>query len=143
MAAVSTVPKLLRVAAIVGSLRKASINAGVARAFAAVAPEYGMEVVVIENDLPMFNSDLWTLNDRGDPSGPGAVDAAKAAVAAADAVAIISPEYNYGVSSRAEFARCVATNWMAVAHVDTKRCRPVAQRPQAKPHFVCAKCSRT
>ena len=92
------VPKLLRVAAIVGSLRKASINAGVARAFAAVAPDYGMEVVVIDNDLPMFNSDLWETDADGNPTAPGAVDAAKAAVAAADAVAIISPEYNYGVS---------------------------------------------
>jgi len=56
MAATSSVPRVLRIAAIVGSLRKASINAGLARAFAAEAPVSGMEVTFVPNDLPMFNS---------------------------------------------------------------------------------------
>tara|TARA_Y100000780_G_C13528733_1_gene356820 strand:+ start:563 stop:733 length:171 start_codon:yes stop_codon:yes gene_type:complete len=55
MAAAALVPKVLRVAAIVGSLKRASVNAGVARAFAAAAAAHGMEVITVDNDLPMFN----------------------------------------------------------------------------------------
>ncbi|KAA0147854.1 hypothetical protein FNF29_07068 [Cafeteria roenbergensis] len=76
---------------------RASVNAGVARAFAAAAAAHGMEVITVDNDLPMFNSDLWTVGEDGQPVAPAAVAAAKEAVRGADAVAIFSPEYNYGV----------------------------------------------
>ncbi|KAA0145830.1 hypothetical protein FNF31_07948 [Cafeteria roenbergensis] len=56
-----------------------------------------MEIITVDNDLPMFNSDLWTVGEDGQPVAPAAVAAAKEAVRGADAVAIFSPEYNYGV----------------------------------------------
>ena len=47
----------------------------------------------------LARSDLWTVGADGQPMAPPSVAAAKEAVRGADAVAIFSPEYNYGVSA--------------------------------------------
>jgi hypothetical protein len=47
---------------------------------------------------PMRRSDLWETGKDGQLVGPSAVLEAKARVAEADAIAIVSPEYNYSVS---------------------------------------------
>ena len=80
--------------AISGSLRAVSSNGAVLDAAAALAPP---DVVVTRFDdlagLPAFNPDL----DVEGAEPPPAVAAWRAAVAAADALVICSPEYAHGV----------------------------------------------
>jgi NAD(P)H-dependent FMN reductase len=82
----------MRVLALSGSLRAASINSALLRAAARLAPP-GMAVTVFAGlgDLPLFNPDL-------EARLPPPVGAWQAAVAAADALLIASPEYAHGVS---------------------------------------------
>jgi NAD(P)H-dependent FMN reductase len=78
--------------ALCGSLRAASINATLLRAGAALAPP---DVTLVLHpslaDLPLFNPD-------GETDPPVPVLRLRAAVAAADALVIASPEYAHGVS---------------------------------------------
>ncbi|QNG19318.1 NAD(P)H-dependent oxidoreductase [Rhodococcus triatomae] len=78
------------VLALVGSLRAASVNRQLAELAAASAPE-GAEVTVYEGlaDLPFYNEDL-------DVEGADlpAVRALRAAGAEADALLLLTPEYN-------------------------------------------------
>jgi len=79
-----------RVAVVVGSLRKESLNRKMAKALAAMAPpSLSLEIVEI-GDLPHYNQD-----DDGNP--PAASVAFKAKIAAADAVLFVTPEYNRSV----------------------------------------------
>jgi NAD(P)H-dependent FMN reductase len=55
MAAVTAGLKVLRVAAIVGSLRSASVNRGVFRALQAEGAKHGLEIFEVPNDFPLFN----------------------------------------------------------------------------------------
>lgn len=82
----------MNVLALCGSLRAASINAALLRAAARLAPE-GMAIAVFDGlgSLPLFNPDL-------EPDVPAPVRALHAAVAAADALLIASPEYAHGVT---------------------------------------------
>ena len=82
----------IRIAGICGSLREASLNKGLLRAAAELAPA-GMEVQIFTRlgDIPPYNDDVFV---KGDPEP---VAAMKAFIAAADALLIVSPEYNYGV----------------------------------------------
>src|SRR4051812_6077978 len=78
-----------KVAVIVGSLRKGSINEQLARALAKLAaPALEMTIVSIA-DLPVYNPDI-------DGSTPAA-DVFRAAVKAADAVLFVTPEYNRSI----------------------------------------------
>jgi len=83
---------MMRVLAISGSLRAASINSALLRACARLAPA-GMQVDVHEGlgTLPLFNPDL-------EATPPRAVRALRAAVAGADVLLLASPEYAHGVS---------------------------------------------
>lgn len=82
----------IRIVAFAGSLRRASLNRGLVRAAADVAPD-GVTVQVLDlHDLPMYNADEEA---RGTPP---AVQTFKQAVADADALLIATPEYNYSVS---------------------------------------------
>ena len=56
----------IKVVAITGSLRKASVNAGLLRAAAALAPKHDMEFNIVSADLPLFNEDLETGGAAGD-----------------------------------------------------------------------------
>lgn len=82
----------MRVLALSGSLRAASINAAFCRLLARVAPA-GVEVEVFAGmaALPLFNPDL-----EADP--PAAVQTLREAVSQADALVIASPEYAHGIS---------------------------------------------
>lgn len=74
-----------------GSLRKGSFNRALLRAAVALAPkEVNLETFDLEG-IPPFNQDQE--NDM-----PSKVKAFKAKVKAADAVLIVTPEYNYSVS---------------------------------------------
>jgi chromate reductase, NAD(P)H dehydrogenase (quinone) len=81
----------MKVLGLSGSLRAASLNAALLRTAARLAPG-GMQVSVRGlGELPLFNPDL-------EAQVPAAVAALRAAVDAADALLIASPEYARGVS---------------------------------------------
>lgn len=82
----------LNLVTLVGSLRKASVHGGVARALPALAPE-GVKIAPLGSigDFPLYNADV---QDKGFPA---AVEAMGAAILASDGVIIVSPEYNYSV----------------------------------------------
>jgi chromate reductase len=82
----------MRILAISGSLRAASINSALLRATLRLAPE-GMDIVFFNGvgSLPLFNPDLET-------RVPPPVALLRNAVAEADALLIASPEYAHGVT---------------------------------------------
>jgi NAD(P)H-dependent FMN reductase len=84
----------IKVLALVGSLRAASINRQIAELAAEVAPE-GVTVTVFDGlgELPFYNEDIDpAMGVQGD--GPAAVAALRAAAAEADAALVVTPEYN-------------------------------------------------
>ena len=84
----------IKVLALVGSLRAASINRQIAELAAEVAPE-GVTVTVFESlgALPFYNEEIDpAVGAEGDT--PAAVAALRAAAAEADAVLVVTPEYN-------------------------------------------------
>lgn len=85
----------IRVAALIGSLRAASLNRSLFEHVLTLAPD-GM---VIEEasirGLPVYDDDLRTSNEED--GFPEAVCAVRQTVRDADAVLFISPEYNYSI----------------------------------------------
>ena len=83
----------LNVITLVGSLRKASFNAALARQLPKWAPE-GMAITEAPPwaDFPIYNADDHNANGI-----PASVTRLAEAIRAADGVIIVSPEYNYGV----------------------------------------------
>ena len=79
----------VKVLALVGSLRAASINRQLAELAAETAPD-GVTVTVFEGlgDLPFYNEDI----DNDDV--PASVVALRQAAAEADAALVVTPEYN-------------------------------------------------
>lgn len=85
-------PTKLRVVGISGSLRKSSYNSSLLRAAKRLAPK-GMEVQEISiAEIPLYNEDLREMGY------PPEVLALREAIAAADAVLLVTPEYNYSIS---------------------------------------------
>ncbi|MEB3983716.1 NAD(P)H-dependent oxidoreductase [Mycobacterium sp. 663a-19] len=84
----------IKVLALVGSLRSASINRQIAELAAAVAPD-GVAVAVFEGlaELPFYNEEI---DDAMTPGAPALdpVAALRAAAAGADAALVVTPEYN-------------------------------------------------
>ena len=86
----STAPTL-RVLGISGSLRKGSSNSALLRAAVELAPP-GVQIETCEiRDIPAFDEDLRAQGN------PPAVEQFRARIAAADAVLIATPEYNYSI----------------------------------------------
>jgi chromate reductase len=85
---------VVKILGISGSLRKASFNSAALRAAKELAPE-GVEFTIHEGlrDIPPYDDDL-----RTGEGYPGSVQAFRAAIKAADAVLIATPEYNYSIS---------------------------------------------
>jgi len=82
----------LKLAAFCGSLRKASFNRMALHAFIERLPA-GASVDTIEiGDWPLYDADLQA------EGFPGKVQAAQKIMLAADAIVLVSPEYNYGIS---------------------------------------------
>ncbi len=79
----------VKILALVGSLRAASVNRQLAELAAETAPE-GVTVTVYEGlgDLPFYNEDI----DNED--APASVVALRAAAADSDATLVVTPEYN-------------------------------------------------
>uniref|UniRef100_A0A453GP74 NAD(P)H dehydrogenase (quinone) n=5 Tax=Triticinae TaxID=1648030 RepID=A0A453GP74_AEGTS len=95
---VAAAKPILRVAAVCGSLRRASYNRGLLRAAAEVCEESvpGMRVEHVDiSALPLLNTDLET------PDGgfPPAVEAFRDRIASADCFLFGSPEYNYSIAT--------------------------------------------
>jgi chromate reductase, NAD(P)H dehydrogenase (quinone) len=84
--------KPLRFVVMVGSLRKGSYNAAVARALPALAPE-GVSITPLGSvgEFPLYNQDL---RDQGFPP---VVTEMGQAIVDADGVIIVTPEYNYSI----------------------------------------------
>lgn len=82
--------KKIKVAALIGSLRKESINRSVFETAKEVCPE-DMELIEIEIDnLPLFNQDY-------EKDLPRTVINFKKKIIESDAILFITPEYNYSV----------------------------------------------
>jgi len=81
----------LRVLGIAGSLRAGSFNRALLRAAQELAPE-GMEIRAFDiAPIPLYNADVEA---KGDPEP---VAALKTAIREADALLVVTPEYNFGV----------------------------------------------
>ncbi|OYY76425.1 MAG: hypothetical protein B7Y43_15395 [Sphingomonas sp. 28-62-20] len=87
-----TIKKPLRFVALLGSLRKDSFHGTIARALPSLAPE-GVTVTSAGSirELPHYDADLQA------EGFPPALLAIAAAIQEADAVIIVTPEYNYSV----------------------------------------------
>jgi NAD(P)H-dependent FMN reductase len=80
---------VVKVLALVGSLRAASVNRQLAELAAETAPDgVSVEVFTGLGDLPFYNEDI----DKGDV--PASVAALREAAADADAALVVTPEYN-------------------------------------------------
>jgi chromate reductase len=80
-----------RILAFAGSLRKASYNAAALRALQPLAPA-GVTIAIHDlSDIPLYNEDV---EKQGLPTS---VVTFRQAIAAADALVIATPEYNYSV----------------------------------------------
>ena len=81
----------MKVLGISGSLRKGSYNSMALRAAQKLAPA-GIEIEIADiSAIPLYNDDVRTAGE------PQAVADLKAKVRAADAVLLVSPEYNFSV----------------------------------------------
>jgi chromate reductase len=81
---------MFKVAVIVGSLRRESINRRFAQALAKLAADT-LEFDFVElGDVPIYNEDLWQ-------NPPPAVTRLKQSIEAADAVLFVTPEYNRSI----------------------------------------------
>lgn len=79
-----------KIAVVVGSLRKQSINRKVALALAELAPA-NLELSIVEiGDLPLYNEDI-------DVTPPAAYSTFRQQVASSDALLFVTPEYNRSV----------------------------------------------
>ncbi|MBV9286796.1 MAG: NAD(P)H-dependent oxidoreductase [Hyphomicrobiales bacterium] len=84
--------KPLRFAAMVGSLRKGSFNAAIARALPALAPEgVTIEPLPSVGEFPLYNFDV---QEKGFPE---IVTRTGEAIRQADGVIFVTPEYNHSV----------------------------------------------
>ncbi|MEN0585778.1 MULTISPECIES: NADPH-dependent FMN reductase [unclassified Kosakonia] len=83
----------LKVVTLLGSLRRGSFNAMVARTLPKLAPA-GMEVTPLPSiaDIPLYVADI-----QQEEGFPQSVEAIAAQIRAADGVVIVTPEYNYSV----------------------------------------------
>ena len=81
----------LRVLGIAGSLRAASFNRALLRAAQELTPD-GLEIRTFDiAPIPLYNADVEA---KGDPEP---VAALKTAIREADALLVVTPEYNFGV----------------------------------------------
>jgi len=82
----------LRFVVMVGSLRRGSFNAAVARALPALAPD-GVSIAPLPSvgDFPLYNADV---QEQGIPA---IVTQVGEAIRRADGVIIVTPEYNYSI----------------------------------------------
>ena len=83
---------MTNIVGISGSLRRASFNSGLLRAAQAVMPENALLEILSIAGIPLYNADEETASGI-----PPSVAGLKDAIAAADGVLLVSPEYNNGI----------------------------------------------
>jgi|SRR5690242_2079154 chromate reductase, NAD(P)H dehydrogenase (quinone) len=84
---------LLRFAVMVGSLRKGSFNAAIARALPALAPDQAtIEPLPSVGEFPLYNYDV-----QQEVGFPPVVTRTAEAIREADGVIIVTPEYNHTI----------------------------------------------
>jgi chromate reductase len=81
---------IIKILGIAGSLRKESYNRSALRAAVKLVPQEALLETFELDNIPPFNSDL-------ERELPHSVRAFKTAIKAADAILIVTPEYNYSV----------------------------------------------
>lgn len=110
---------MIRIVGIAGSLRRDSFNRALLRAAASHAPD-GVTVQPAEiSRIPLYDGDVEKR------SVPDAVKALKDEVSGADALLLVSPEYNHGIPGVMKNV----IDWMSRPPADIKtvfRARPVA-----------------
>lgn len=112
----------IRLAAISGSLRSGSANTAVLRTVQDHLPgKVEMSILPIDR-VPLYNQDL------DGPHAPAEVVAFKAAIDAADALVVCSPEYNFGVPGVLKNA----LDWAS---------RPAFASPLKNKHVLIMSCS--
>ncbi|XP_073142026.1 NADPH:quinone oxidoreductase-like [Henckelia pumila] len=96
MAAISSTPPIVKVAALSGSLRKGSFNQGLIRAAIEISKSInGLEIEHVDiSPLPFLNTDLEV-----NGTYPPAVEAFRQKILDADCYLFASPEYNYSVTA--------------------------------------------
>ncbi len=102
---------------LLGSLRRGSYNAAIARALPALAPA-GVTISPLGSiaDLPLYNADIQA------EGFPAAALAMGEAITAADGVIVVTPEYNYSVPG----ALKNALDWMSRLPAPPFAGKPVA-----------------
>ncbi|XP_073144031.1 NADPH:quinone oxidoreductase-like [Henckelia pumila] len=96
MAAISSTPPLVKVAALSGSVRKVSFNRGLIRAAIEISKSInGLEIEHVDiSPLPFLNTDLEV-----NGTYPPVVEAFRQKILDADCYLFASPEYNYSVTA--------------------------------------------
>lgn len=113
-----------KIAIVVGSLRKGSINRKVARSICSFASDM-LDCSIVEiGDLPLYNQD-----DETNPSE--AVTRFRQQIAAADGVLFCTPEYNRGVPGALKNAIDVGSRPYGFSVWDKKPCAIVTASPGA------------
>jgi NAD(P)H-dependent FMN reductase len=111
---------VIRIIGIAGSLRRGSYNAAVLRAAASMMPPHSMLAQESIAGVPLYNAD-----DEAEQGIPAPVVRLKDAIAGADGLLLVSPEYNHGVPGVAKNA----IDWLSRPAADIPRIfggRPVA-----------------
>src|SRR4051812_29117296 len=103
---------MARLVGISGSLRQGAFNTGLLRAAATVLPEGSQLDVRTLHGVPLYNAD-----DETTTGIPVAVQALKEAVASADGVLLVTPEYNNSIPG--VFKNGI--DWMSRPAADAKR----------------------
>jgi NAD(P)H-dependent FMN reductase len=88
----------MKVLALCGSLRRASMNATLLRAVTRLAPAGCAVQLFIPGELPLFNPDLDGPDPGVQAACPPAVLRLRTAIDASHAVLIASPEYAHGIT---------------------------------------------
>ena len=83
---------MARIAGIAGSLRRQSFNRGLLRAAVELAPAGTTVEPLSIDDIPLYNADLEQAEGI-----PAAVERLKDAIASADGLLLVTPEYNNGI----------------------------------------------
>ena len=106
----------MNVIGIAGSLRKGSYNSMALRAAQKLAPA-GMTLTIADiANIPMYNDDVRAAGE------PEAVLALKAQIAAADAVLLVTPEYNFSIPGVLKNT----LDWLSRPPLTPFDCKPVA-----------------
>ena len=112
-----------KIAILVGSLREASINRKVARTICALEKDRLDCTIVPIGDLPLYNQEY-----DGSPDEPKSYAVFRKAIADADGILFVSPEYNRGIPGALKNAhrRRLAALWQ-------ERVEPQSRRPSSPP----------